>query len=114
MVMTDIFRMLYEFYTQENKKEHGRIHATYLIYGTQSAKTYNANDNVQQDGEDISMTSSPYMSSSMPQDESILEAPPVKVMTLVQEENLEGIVSAKCLVLRRRKSEAFDSCEGSV
>lgn len=86
--------MLYEFYTHENKKKSGSVHATYLLFGTQSAKTSNVNGNVKQDGEDISMTSSPYMSSSMPQDESMMEAPHVKVMTVVREDNLEGVTSA--------------------
>ena len=80
--------MLYEFHAHENKKRPGSVHATYLIYGTQSAKTYYATGDSQKDGEDISMTSSPFMSSSMPQDEDTVETP-LKVMTVVREENLE-------------------------
>ena len=80
--------MLYEFHAHENKKRPGSVHATYLIYGTQNAKTYYAIAEPQQDGEDVSMTSSPFMSSSMPQEEDTVEAPP-KVMTVVREENLE-------------------------
>ncbi|KAG6986738.1 hypothetical protein G7Y79_00073g098370 [Physcia stellaris] len=83
-------RMLYEFHTHENKKKPGSVHATYLLYGTQSAKSSPTNGASQQDGEDISMTSSPFMSSSMPQDEDMIEEPPVKVMTIVREENLEA------------------------
>lgn len=86
--LTDESRMLYEFHAHENKKRPGSVHATYLIYGTQSAKTYYAIGDSQQDGEDVSMTSSPFMSSSMPQDEDTVEAPQ-KVMTVVREENLE-------------------------
>jgi len=46
----------------------------------------------QKDGEDTYMQSSPFMSSSMPQEESIHEASPLKVVTLAKEEDLEGIV----------------------
>ena len=90
IMLTIVSRMLYEFYTHENKKRPGSVHATYLVYGTQSAKTYSAKGDSQQDGEDVSMTSSPFMSSSMPQGEEE-EAPPVKVMTVVREENLDGM-----------------------
>ena len=104
--------MLYEFHTHENKKRPGSVHATYLIYGTQSAKTYYATGDSQQEGEDVSMTSSPYMSSSMPQDEDTVEAP-LKVMTVVREENLECETPAWHGV-RWMDSEMFGSCEDTI
>ena len=85
--------MLYEFHTHENKKKPGSVYAAYLLYGTQNAKISNANGDTHQDGEDVHMASSPFLSSSMPQDEDTTEAPPVKVMTIVREENLEGVSS---------------------
>lgn len=100
-------RMLYEFHTHENKKKPGSVHATYLLYGTQTAKSSPTNGASQQDGEDISMTSSPFMSSSMPQDEDMLEEPPVKVMTVVREENLEGVASARHSLTHRLNAEVW-------
>ena len=85
-----IYRMLYEFHTHENKKKPGSVHAAYLLYGTQNAKSSSTNGDAHQDGEDIFMASSPFLSSSMPQDEDTTEMPPMKVMTIVREENLEG------------------------
>ncbi|KAL8787414.1 MAG: hypothetical protein Q9195_007789 [Heterodermia aff. obscurata] len=84
-------RMLYEFHTHENKKKPGSVHAAYLLYGTQNAKTSNVNGDTHRDGEDIPMASSPFLSSSMPQDEDTTEVPPAKVMTVVREENLEAV-----------------------
>ena len=86
-----MYRMLYEFHTHENKKKPGSVYAAYLLYGTQNAKTSNANGDAHKDGEDIPMASSPFLSSSMPQEEDTTEVPPVKVMTVVREENLEGM-----------------------
>ena len=86
-----MYRMLYEFHTHENKKKPGSVYAAYLLYGTQNARTSNANGDARKDGEDIPMASSPFLSSSMPQDEDTTEVPPVKVMTVVREENLEGM-----------------------
>ena len=98
--------MLYEFHTHENKKKPGSVHATYLLYGTQSAISPPTNGTSQQDGEDISMTSSPFMS-SMPQDEDMIEEPPVKVMTIVREENLEGVASARHPPAQRFDAEVW-------
>ena len=88
-ILLTIFRMLYEFYTYENRKRPGSVHATYLLYGTQDPAVARANGASQQDGEDISMTSSPFMS-SLPQDEENAQEPPIKAMSVVREENLDG------------------------
>ena len=105
--------MLYEFYTHENKKKPGSVHATYVLHGTQSAKASPMNGASQQDGEDVSMTSSPFMSSSIPQDEDMVEPPPVKVMTVVREENLEGVASTRHL-LPTDSMLNFGSCESKI
>ncbi len=83
--------MLYDFHQSQNARKPGSVHATYLLYGTASAKPIPAKES-QKDGEDTYMQSSPFMSSSMPQEESIHEASPLKVVTLAKEEDLEGIV----------------------
>ena len=49
----------------------------------------------QQDGEDSYMQSSPFMSSSMPHEESIDEARSVKVIMLAREEDLESMALIK-------------------
>jgi len=87
----DSSRMLYDFHYSQNARKPGSVHATYLLYGTAGAKPMPAEES-QKDGEDIYMQSSPFMSSSMPQEESIQEAPPLKVVTLAREEDLEGMV----------------------
>ena len=85
--------MLYDFHHSQNARKPGCVHATYLIYGTAKPKTESTEK--QRDGEDAYMQSSPFMSSSIPQEESINEAPPVKLMTLAREEDLEGGLSHK-------------------
>ena len=92
--------MLYDFHHSQNARKPGSVHATYLLYGTASAKPIPLEES-QQVGEDASMQSSPFMSSSMPQEESIHETPPVKVVTLAREEDLEGMVLARSLYFRR-------------
>ena len=109
-----VHRMLYEFHTHENKKKPGSVYAAYLLYGTQNAKPSNANGDIHQDGEDITMASSPFLSSSMPQDEDTTEVPPVKVMTVVREENLEGVTSEDITRPTETTLMLFDSCEGTI
>ena len=109
-----LYRMLYEFHAHENKKKPGSVYAAYLLYGTQNAKTSNTNGGIQQDGEDISMASSPFLSSSMPQDEEATEVPPVKVMTVVREENLEGVTSYGIPIPIKGTLTLRDSCEGTI
>jgi DNA polymerase delta subunit 3 len=83
--------MLYEFHRQQNGKKPGTIHATYLISGTKREEPEAADELAEQDGEDTHMQSSPFMSSSMPQPEQSTEESGVLSITLVREENLEGI-----------------------
>lgn len=83
--------MLYDFHHTQNTRKPGSVHATYLLYGTMTAKPA-ASEDSQKDGEDAYMQSSPFMSSSMPQEESVHEASPVKLVTLAKEEDLEGTI----------------------
>ena len=86
--------MLYDFHHTQNGRKPGSVHATYLLTGSASPKSIPAEEK-HQDGEDAYMQSSPFMSSSLPQEESIHEAPPVKVITLAREEDLEGMALIK-------------------
>ena len=63
--------MLFEFHRQQNVKKPGTVHATYDLY----------------------MQSSPFRSSPVPNVEEAVEDSPVLSITLVKEENLEGIFS---------------------
>lgn len=89
-------RMLYEFHRQQNGKKPGTIHATYLISGIKRKDPEPTNVSAEQDGEDTHMQSSPFMNSSMPQPEENTEESEVLSITLVKEENLEGIYSQTC------------------
>lgn len=83
-------RMLYEFYSTQTTKKPASIKATYLLDGVpKGPKEFGVNGH-QQDGEDIHMQSSPYMSSSMPLQEEQEEAVPSRSITLAKEEDLEG------------------------
>lgn len=82
-------RMLYEFYTSENKKKPSSIHATFLLCGRKH--NIEETNGGAADGEDKVMQSSPYMS-SMPDPESQepTEAPvPTTSVVLIREEELE-------------------------
>ncbi|KZM25864.1 uncharacterized protein EKO05_0009231 [Ascochyta rabiei] len=79
--------MLFEFYQKQNARKPNSIHATYLISGTKRT-TSEPNNTNGRSGEDVSMRSSPFMS-SMPEPEE-QEEEPVKKSTilLVREEEL--------------------------
>lgn len=81
-------RMLYDFHEKQNAKKTNSIHATYLISGTKrSAEDTNGANG--RSGEDVSMRSSPFMS-SMPEPEAQEKDEPVKKSSilLVREEEL--------------------------
>ncbi|KAM0273570.1 hypothetical protein ACHAQH_008268 [Verticillium albo-atrum] len=71
--------MLYEFHRWQNATSPGKVHATYLIYGTKSA-------GVQEDG-DHEMTSSP------PELEPMGDEVPTQTLTIVTEERLKDILA---------------------
>ena len=89
--------MLYDFHRQQNAKKTGSIHATYLLSGTKRKEDPVAtNGDAKKDGEDDVMQSSPFMSSSMPQPEEINTGETsVLSVTLVREEDLEGMANPK-------------------
>jgi DNA polymerase delta subunit 3 len=91
-----LIRMLYEFYTNQNAKKPGSVHATYILTGKQRGSEQNNGTNRAnvRDGEDTMMASSPpYMSSipsSMPEAEEPVEmSVPKTSIVLVREEELD-------------------------
>ncbi|KAG9202937.1 hypothetical protein G6514_003718 [Epicoccum nigrum] len=82
-------RMLFEFHQTQNAKKPNSIHATYLISGTKQSDEGTASTNGRI-GEDVSMRSSPFMS-SMPEKEQEDEEQLVRktTLSLVREEELE-------------------------
>ncbi len=90
--------MLFNFHHQESSKKSGSVHATYLISGIRRPPEPAAvNGNHEKDGDDDYMQSSPFMSSSMPNQEEATEIIPTRCITLVKEENLEGRTDIKML-----------------
>jgi DNA polymerase delta subunit 3 len=90
--------MLFEFHRQQNVKKPGTVHATYLVAGTRrkSLATTN-NGNTVKGGEDEYMQSSPFRSSPIPPNhEEVVEDHPIFCITLVREEDLEGMHSIFC------------------
>lgn len=82
--------MLYEFYSTQTTKKPGSINATYLLDGVpRTPEEPNANGH-QQDGEDMHMQSSPFMSSPIPHQEDQVEAVPWSSVILAKEEDIEG------------------------
>jgi len=83
--------MLYEFHQTQNAKRPNSVHATYLLTGRKRPQI-TPNGMHRKDGEDISMKSSP-LPSSLPVSESghEVEQIPTTTVTLVKEENLEGM-----------------------
>jgi DNA polymerase delta subunit 3 len=80
--------MLFDFHQKQNAKRPKSVHATYLISGTKRA-TGETNGTNGRSREDVSMRSSPFMS-SMPEPEQQEEEEPVKksAILLVREEEL--------------------------
>ena len=86
--------MLYEFHQNENSKKPNSVNATYVITGVQQPEPPAANGATKEaddDGDDF-MQSSPYISSSMPNQESSTEGVPTSSIILVREEDLEGML----------------------
>lgn len=82
--------MLYEFHRTQNFKKPGSIHATYLLNGVPSIPRGSSTDGHQADGEVTHMQSSPYMSSSMAQEDIEEENISSRKVILAREEDLEG------------------------
>jgi len=96
-------RILYEFHTHENGKKPNSVHATYLLAGTKKIHECPASTNGNVNGTDVDdepiPSSPPPFTSSMLQSsqqegddqQSQSETVPVKTITLVREESLEGV-----------------------
>lgn len=86
--------MLYEFHRNENAKKLGSVNATYVITGTQKPlEPLPANSSQDKDGgdnDDEIMQSSPYLSSSMPNQDVAVESAGITSIMLVREEDFEG------------------------
>lgn len=83
--------MLYEFHRQQNSKKPGSVHATYLLTGTQIVTSSSDAMNGVADGDgDITMQSSPYMSSPIHSEKPPEEPLKQQVITLAREEHLDG------------------------
>ena len=85
-----LIRMLSVFYTTQRDRDPRSINATYILSGVPRAPNQSCGNGHQLDGEDTHMQSSPYMSSSMPDQDGQEEATPSRVVFLVNEEDLEG------------------------
>ncbi|KAL3474002.1 DNA polymerase subunit Cdc27 [Aspergillus californicus] len=89
-------QMLYDFYRLENAKKPQCVNATYICTGTPKPIESAANgadvNGKDQDEDDI-MPSSPYISSSMPNQEVATDQVPVSSVLLVREEDLEDAKS---------------------
>lgn len=83
--------MLYDFHRNENAKKPQSVHATYVISGFQkppAAETPVTNGHAKD--EDEVMQSSPYLPSSMPNQDASFESPRVMSIIIAREEDLEG------------------------
>lgn len=83
--------MLYDFHHNENSKKPNSVNATYVIAGAQYPPESPATngDAHESDGDHI-MQSSPYMSSSMPNQDACAHTATTSSIILVREEDLEG------------------------
>lgn len=85
--------MLYDFHRNENSKRPQSVNATYIVTGVQKAPTPatngHTNTNGEENGDDV-FPSSPYLSSSMPNQDSIPDTVPTTSILLVREEDMEG------------------------
>lgn len=86
--------MLFDFHAKQNRKKPGSLYATYLVTGRQiQHKASQTNGGPSQEGEDAHMQSSPFPSSSMPAQEDGEDEPTwTRLVTLVKEEDLDGML----------------------
>ncbi|KAJ0419042.1 DNA polymerase subunit Cdc27 [Aspergillus carlsbadensis] len=88
-------QMLYDFHHAENTKKPRSVNATYILTGIQKAES-TANSagakGTSGDGDEI-MPSSPYIPSSMPNQEATTDQIPISSVLLVREEDLEDAKS---------------------
>lgn len=86
--------MLYDFHREQTRQKPGSVWATYLVDGLQASKEDAAatatNGQRSEDGDDVPMQSSPYMSSSAPQPDQEIETVYSRCLMIAREEDLEG------------------------
>ncbi|CAK7211251.1 CDC27 protein [Sporothrix eucalyptigena] len=82
-------KALFDFYTVQNAKKAGSLHATYLLSGTKAEASHARNGNA--DDADVDMKDG---APEHPQSEKV----PTTVMTLVAEENLESALSTYAIL----------------
>ena len=93
-------RLLYEFYQHQSSRKLGSVHATYLVSGTQARiGEYNSIGVGQSDFGVANLQSSPFMNSSIPPGDDAEEQPSVKVIALVREQDLEGKICMRDIVI---------------
>ncbi|KAJ5537035.1 hypothetical protein N7513_010221 [Penicillium frequentans] len=80
-------QVLYEFHRNENAKKPKSVHATYVISGVQNPEPTTTNGHA--NDEDEVMQSSPYMPSSMPNQEPVSLASRITSIILAREEDLD-------------------------
>jgi DNA polymerase delta subunit 3 len=73
-------RMLYDFHKTQNDRRPGAVHATYLVHGAKKATGHSNGGDGDVD-----------MAHSSPDNESIAEGMPVLTLSLVPEDQLNGV-----------------------
>ena len=107
-------RMLYEFYSTQTTKKPGSVNATYLLDGVPRAPKESSGNEYEQDGEDMHLRSSPYMSSSMPHQEDQEEAVPSRSIILAKEHDLEGKMGMQSLGSVYFTASGFSATEQGI
>jgi DNA polymerase delta subunit 3 len=100
--------MLFEFHRQQNVKKPGSVHATYIVAGSKrnSVAATNNGSSTMKDGEDEYMQRSPFRSSPIPPNQDVIvEDSPILSITLVREEDLEGMKVLSAAIAT--KSDSF-------
>lgn len=86
-------RMLYDFHQNENSKKPSSVNATYVLTGVPKPTEPAANGaavNGNSNEDDDIMPSSPYISSSMPNQDDAIDQVSVSSVLLAREEDLQG------------------------
>jgi DNA polymerase delta subunit 3 len=83
-------RLLFEFHSKENAKKPQSVHATYVISGIQKPPEPPATNGHVKDDDDEIMQSSPYLPSSMPNQDAASDSSRIASIILAREEDLEG------------------------
>ncbi|PYI04329.1 hypothetical protein BO78DRAFT_449936 [Aspergillus sclerotiicarbonarius CBS 121057] len=89
-------QMLYDFHHNENNKKPNSVNATYIITGVQKTPELTSAANEAQDSFDDSNgipPSSPYVNSSMPNQDAVTDEIAISSVLLVREEDLEDAKS---------------------